>query len=677
MSVLKNWQTQIGRDPSALIALFFIAAAGLIAYGNALPNGFHFDDIVGIVRNPTLRDLRNIPAYFTDPATFGLGRTREWRPILQITYALNYTMAGLNPVVFRSFNLLFHIGTAFFLFLIVSQIGALWPRALGFREPVRPGALALGCALLFVVHTANSEAVDYIWSRSSELATFFYLLAFYCYLRGPFGRQNRSHRSWQLAGFISFALGVGTKATAIVLPALLLSHEWLFLNPSSVNPFKLFLGEPRRLKKYVSLAIVVSAYMTIRMLLLPKMFTNIAVVGAVREVSSYSYLLTQFRAWLYYIRLFLWPHPLMIDFSGFDWSRSLADIRVLASLGFILIILGSAWAARKRHPLLALFTFWYFIALLPEASVIPLGDAVVGYRAYPAYVALAVVSVMLGLHGASILRRMVATPIARSLLGFGFSYGSMMGLVLIALIVATVARNRDWRDEKTLWTDVLSKDPSNVRAYRALGLEALIGADYEQAQFFFDRAVQLAPNDSHTYILHGYLSSRLERNDQALSDYAMAIKLDKRSPYGFFYRGELYRKLGQPDEALADYAAALSYLPYYTDAYLGAAMAYLDKNNLAAATQACARLVDIDGEDRRGYDCLGTLLIEQGRVVDAIHTYELAVERIADDGELWRSLAVAYQKNGMTREAGAAIEKSKRIVSRKLREPSRALPAIQ
>jgi Flp pilus assembly protein TadD len=677
MSLLNHRQLRIIRNHPAFAALFLLAAAGLIAYGNALPNSFHFDDIVGIVRNPTLRDLRNIPAYFTDPATFGLGRAREWRPILQITYALNYAMAELDPVVFRSFNLLFHIGTAFVLFLIVCQIGTLWPRALGFHPPVRPRVLALSCALLFVVHTANSEAVDYIWARSSQLATFFYVLAFYCYLRGPFGCQNQSHRSWLLAGFISFALGVGTKATAIVLPVLLFFYEWLFLNPASVNPFKLFLGEPQRLKKYISLAIVVSAYMTIRILLLPKMFTNIAVTGGVREVSSYSYLLTQFRAWLYYIRLFLWPHPLIMDYSSFGWSHSLAEIRVLASLVLILIILICAWWARQRHPLLALFTFWYFIALLPEASVIPLGDAVVGYRAYPAYVALAVVSVMLSFHGASILRRMVATPIAESSSGFGFSYGSVMGLVLIALTVATVARNRDWRDERTLWTDVLTKDPSNVRAYRALGLEALIRADYEQARLYFDRAAQLTPNDSHTYVLRGYLNSRLDRNDLALSDYSMAIKFDRRSPYGFFYRGELYRKLGQPDEALADYAAALNYMPYYADAYLGAAMAYLDKNNLAAATQACARLLDIDGEDRRGYDCLGTLLMEQGRVVDAIRTYELAVARIADDGELWRSLAEAYQKNGMTQEAAAAIEKSKRIVSRKLRQPSKALPLIQ
>jgi len=676
MSLLNLRQSQTIRNHPEFAALFLLAAAALIAYGNALPNSFHFDDIVGIVRNPVLRDLRNIPSYFTDPATFGLGRTREWRPVLQITYALNYAIAGLNPMAFRSFNLLFHIGIAFFIFLIVRHIGTLWPRALGFREPVRPGMLALGCALLFVVHTANSEAVDYIWARSSQLATFFYVLAFYCYLRGPFGCQNQS-RSWPLAGFIAFALGVGTKADAIVLPALLLCYEWIFLNPESVNPFKLFLCEPRRLKKYPSLAIVVSAYMTIRMLLLPKMFTNLAAVGAVREVSSYSYLLTQFRAWLYYIRLFLWPHPLMIDFSGFGWSHSLADFRVLASLALIAVILISAWMLRQRHPLLALFTFWYFIALLPEASVIPLGDAVVGYRAYPAYVALAVVSVMLSLHGASILRRMFATPITQRFSGFGFGYGFLLGLVLIALTVATVARNRDWRDEKTLWADVLSKDPSNVRAYRALGLEALIRADYEQARHFFDRAVQLAPNESHTYILRGYLNSRLDRNDLALSDYSMAIKLDRRSPYGFFYRGELYRKLGQPDDALADYAAALRYMPYYADAYLGAAMAYLDKNNLAAATQACARLLDIDGEDRRGYDCLGTLLMEQDRVVEAIHTYELAVERIDDDGELWRSLATAYQRNGMTREAADAIENSKRIASRKPRQPSGALPLIQ
>lgn len=656
-------------------ALFLLCAMSLIAFGNAFPNSFHFDDIVGVVRNPAIRDLKNIPAYFTDPTTFGLGRTREWRPILQITYALNYFMGGLNPAVFRSFNLLFHIGNAFLIFLIVTAICRQAPEKFLGELHGSTALLALLSAVLFAINTANSEAVDYIWARSSLLATFFCLLAFYCYVRGPFSREKRQNVAWHLSGLISFGLGLGSKATAVTLPAILMMYEFLFLNPSSLNPFHLFLTEPRRLKKYVPLAILSLAYVALRMVLFPRMVTGRFAAGGPR-ISSYTYLLTQFRAWIYYIRLFFWPHPLMIDFAGFGWSHSLWDGRVLMSLGLVIILLIFSWRVRKTHPLISLFLFWYFIALLPEASIIPLEDAVVGYRAYPAYVGLAVVSVMLSLQGLIwCWRKLQPGEIKRR--SFWFAYGSTMAAVLILLVVATILRNRDWRSEVTLWQDMMSKDPSNPRSYMSLGLEKLIHGEYQTAQEFFDKAIQLSPKSSHAYILRGYLSFKQGKSQPAVADFATALKLDPRSPYAFFYRGELYRKLNESDKALADYNAALKSMPYYTDAYLGMAMAYLDKNDIVEATESCRKLIEIDPGDRRGYDCLGTLLLEQNRVSDAVRIYKQGVERNSEDSELWYGLGVAYQKAGMRREATDAFSTAGRILPVRKREFPVQTPLIR
>ncbi len=651
-----------------ICALFLLCAMSLIAFGNAFPNSFHFDDIVGVVRNPAIRNLKNIPAYFTDPTTFGLGRTREWRPILQITYAINYYIGGLNPVVFRSFNFLFHIGTAFLIFLIVTAICRQAPEKILGELHGSTALLALLSAVLFVVHTANSEAVDYIWARSSVLATFFYLLAFYCYARGPFSWEKIRSPLWHLGGLVSFALGIGSKATAVTLPATLFIYEFLFLNPRSLNPFNLFLAEPGRLKKYVPLGVLSLAYIALRMVLFPRMVTSRFAAGGPR-ISPYIYLLTQFRAWVYYIRLFLWPHPLMIDFAGFGWSHSLWESRVLMSLGLVIILLIFSWYVRKTHPLFSLFLFWYFIALLPEASIIPLEDAVVGYRAYPAYVGLAVVCVMASLQAAIWLWRPFSQNGLTRERRFWFIYGSIAAAILMSLMLATILRNRDWRSESTLWSDVMSKDPTNPRPYMSLGLDYLVQGEYGRARQFFDKAIQISPRLSHAFILRGYLSYRQDRNENALADYATALKLDSRSPYASFYRGELYRKIGESDKALADYEAALNSMPYYTDAHLGIAMAYLDKDEIVKATDACAKLVKIDPEDRRGYDCLGTLLLEQNLLSDAVKIYKDGVKRNPRDADLWHGLASAYEKLYMHKEAGEALERASRV------GPERNMPA--
>jgi tetratricopeptide (TPR) repeat protein len=250
---------------------------------------------------------------------------------------------------------------------------------------------------------------------------------------------------------------------------------------------------------------------------------------------------------------------------------------------------------------------------------------------------------------------------ARERSGFRLSHSLLAGLVLTALIAATIVRNRDWRNETTLWTDVIKKDPTNPRAYMMLGAQFLYQENYEKAQEMFDKAVQFGPRRSHAYVLRGYLNSRLNRNEEAEADFGVAIKLDPRDPYGHFYRGELYRKTGDNDKALDDYRLALKFQPFYADAYLGTAMAYLGKEEIKKATEACSKLLEIDPNDRRGYDCLNTLLMEQNRVAEAIRLLETGVNRMPKDNGLWYDLGLAYQKNGNYLQASKAFDTAARV----------------
>ena len=650
-----------GKYPK-LFALCAVSIISLVAFANSLSNDFHFDDWVGIVRNPTIRDLRNIPSYFTDPSTFALGSSREWRPILQTTYALNYSLGGLNPTVFRIFNLIVHVGTAFLIFLVVAEICGRFPAQARMDHPLAGIFTGLLAAVVFAVHTANDQAVNYIWSRSSVLAAFFYLAAFYCCLRGPFHSAPGERTLWHLNALVGFALGLGTKATAATLPAALLVYEIIFLNPAARNPVKLFFSEPKRIKKYLPLAILLMAYLAIRFALVPRIFIGHDVArGAVPPaamVTPYSYLLTQFRAWVYYLGLFSWPHPLSVDFSGFGWSRSLGEPRVWLSLALVIAILFAAWWLRKAMPLITYFLFWFFITLLPESSFIPLADAVVGYRAYLPYVGLAVVLVLVSQTGWHWVWNRLTRKIKPQRFGCWSCYGMVICAMLLALTGATIDRNRDWRDDLTLWNDVLSKDARNPRAHMALGVHFLRHKDFEKSQEMLDKAVQYGPGISEAYALRGYLRASLNRKDEALSDFTTAINLDRRSPYPFAYRGDLYNRAGELDKALVDFQTAINLLPSFGDAYFGVAMVYLGKEDLTNATAACQKLVDVDPDDRRGYDCLGALLIEQNRLAEAIRVYQRATARFPANRELWASLGNAYRQSGMHSEAAHAFAKS-------------------
>src|SRR5919197_1021481 len=107
-----------------------LLALGIAAsYSNSLGIGFYFDDRYGIHNNPSIRSLRNIPSFFTDPHAFWTDRTQaDVRPVLLITYALNYTLSGLNPWSWHVLNLLLHLVAALLVFVLVRD-HVWWPVA--------------------------------------------------------------------------------------------------------------------------------------------------------------------------------------------------------------------------------------------------------------------------------------------------------------------------------------------------------------------------------------------------------------------------------------------------------------------------------------------------------------------------------------------------------------------
>src|SRR5438132_2354750 len=255
------------------------------------------------------------------------------------------------------------------------------------------------------------------------------------------------------------------------------------------------------------------AYLALRAVLLPSTFMRVVAPEADPAYPRPStYLFTAIRSWIYYLRLFLWPHPLIVDFHGFGWSYSFGEPRVLIALGVVILFLGFAWRVRKSEPRITFFAFWFFIALLPEASIVPLTEPIFVYRAYLAYAGLSVVVTLISLKAWEWLGNKMQRR------HFWFSYSLVFALVLVVLTVATISRNQDWRSEMTLWSDVLRKDPTNPRAHMYLGLDFLDQENYKDAGRMFEKGIELAPKDAYAYMLRGYFNDRVDRNEQALAD---------------------------------------------------------------------------------------------------------------------------------------------------------------
>src|SRR4051812_19091242 len=79
-----------------------IALLATVAYANHFRNSFHFDDSHTVESNLFIRDLRNVPRFFTDAGTFSsLPSNQSYRPVVTTTLAVDYALGGGNPVVFH------------------------------------------------------------------------------------------------------------------------------------------------------------------------------------------------------------------------------------------------------------------------------------------------------------------------------------------------------------------------------------------------------------------------------------------------------------------------------------------------------------------------------------------------------------------------------------------------
>jgi hypothetical protein len=91
-----------------LVVATLLLAAVVSAYSNRFENPFDFDDSHSIVANAYLRDLGNLPLYFTDPETRStLPTNRADRPVL-IGHLGGRLLAGREsgPLLFPSVHIL-------------------------------------------------------------------------------------------------------------------------------------------------------------------------------------------------------------------------------------------------------------------------------------------------------------------------------------------------------------------------------------------------------------------------------------------------------------------------------------------------------------------------------------------------------------------------------------------
>ena len=346
-----------------VIAFGIIAAIVLIAYSNTFTASFHFDDTNSIEENALIKRVTvdNIMAIL-----------RGVRPVVYLSIMINYQLSGLHVVGWHIFNIAFHIANSFFVYLLISWTLGLRQFEKTYADKARK--MALFAALLFAAHPVQTEAVTYIISRTELLATFFYLAAFLLFIKG-----TQKHKPIYYVGvFLSALLSMGSKEWAVTLPAMLMLYDYMFLSERNAKSVL------SHWKAYV-LATLPWALIA-HNLNLTTGGSNASVgfnIVTTSGITPVTYLLTSFNVLWTYIRILLLPIKQNLDYD-YPIAKTLFEFPTLLSmLGHVAVVGLAFWLYKKRGWLLLPFgVAWFYIALSPVQSFVPIIDVIFEHRLY-------------------------------------------------------------------------------------------------------------------------------------------------------------------------------------------------------------------------------------------------------------------------------------------------------
>jgi hypothetical protein len=533
-----------------LIGIFF--AALLSAYWTHFANPFQFDDDHTIVENVYIRKLANIPQFFKDAKTFStLPSNQSYRPVVTTSLAIDYQLSGGADRQGKIPTFFFHCSMFVLYVALLVLLFFFFRRLLLFSIAGEQASwTALIATAWFGLHTANAETLNYIISRSDSYSTLFVVCGLFLYALYPKLRATFIY-------LLPVALGMLTKESALVFPALLFLYCCLFEEKTAGNFKRSFL------------ACLPSLVLCAGLLCLSMWMAEGWQPGG---SSRWSYIITQPLSVAHYLTMFVLPLKLCADTDA-ELLPSIIDARFVAPLFLhaMLIFWALKFSRQKSLRPISFGILWFYIALIPTSSVIPLSEVRNDHRMFFPFIGLSLAAVVF-------LRGLILKHLWNN------SAWRVLCVVLItaafaAHIVGIRKRNKVWSSGENLWLEVTEKAPRNGRGLMNYGVVQMAKGNYKVAEKYFLDGLAIWPRYSVLHINLGILYGALGKKDDAERYFKLGIQLATNNPQAYYFYARWLYEQGRLKEATEQAEHAIRITPSYLDALMILYKSYRDDKN--------------------------------------------------------------------------------------------------
>jgi protein O-mannosyl-transferase len=346
--------------------------------------------------------------------------------------------------------------------------------------------------------------------------------------------------------------------------------------------------------------------------------------------------------------------------------RSIGDVRALVGIGFLALACVAIFYALRRAPLVAFAMLWVFITLLPVMNLYALGRNVFAERyLYLASVGFCLLMTMVAVSLIGRLPHQLQTPLSAVLLG----------LVVFGFLWETFERNRDWRDDATLFRETLTVSPNAPFVhFMVAATEGGSTEELQSAEEHYLQAIELARNENPPDLLDltrsdlGLASLYSDRGDytSALLTLQQSREFEPNNPELDAEQGLVLLKSGRWQEAEPLLKRAYVARPGSENVLnaLGL-LAWEHKRQLNEAKDFFMRALAIHtaNDDFRAslYNNLGGVYGDLQQLPSALEQFKAATAISPDDAEYHTNLAVALAEMNRYEEAEVEVQTALRI----------------
>lgn len=534
--------------------IWILLALTILVYANSLFNGFTMDDELYILRNPQVTQ-HSIGLLFQPNAA-----SNVFRPVTFAALALNWMAAGYKPFGYHLANLFLHAGVGVLLLLVLRNILARFANG---------ELISFAAAILFAVHPIHTEAVSSVVGRSELLAAGFLLAAWLFHL----------HERWLLA-LLAFALALLSKESAITLLPLALAGDYAS-------------GKLKHWTRYGGIAAITLLYIGTLWKMQGGRFGAASVSlldNPLTLLPPRLWILNAVRIAWKYVGLLVFPATLSCDYS-YNQITMYADLRhlllpVLAAAGTLAL-----WtvAVCKRSAAFLLAGAIYFTGFAVTSNIVTRTGTIFAERL--AYFPSA---------GFCLLAAVLCVWVARRNRFVAFA---LLTVAVLGLSIRTVARNRDWRDNASLYTAAANAVPNSAKM-RAFRGTVYIGQNrLDDARSDLQAALAIEPDYPDAIEAMGLLELHAGNRPAALDDLRRALEISSPRDFDYDYRAAnlaaLLIEMGKLDEAMKLLDGRIAESPNYSRLWSNRAALRVALGQLAAGHEDALAALRLDPQNEQ------------------------------------------------------------------------------